>query len=135
MARVIDFNRFRNYEELQELTDAERVLYDQAQMRIVFGADVKFDERGKPIETGRGSKSNITATHLAALQKEQERINRLKSEALLAATSDAGSISATDLPAAMQGEVDKLKAATEAAEKAREDFERRLADLNAAPAL
>jgi hypothetical protein len=133
--RVIDFNRFRNYEELQELTEAERVLYDQAQLRIVFGADVKFDERGKPIETGRGSKSNVTATHLAALQKEQERISRLKSEALLAATSDASSISATDLPDAMKDEVDKLRASVAAAEKARADFEHRLAELNAEPAL
>jgi hypothetical protein len=84
MIRSIDFNRFRNAEELEELTDEERVLYDRAQERLVFGADVKFDEKGRPIEQGIGSPGRESKQHLAALQKEQERINRLKAEARLA---------------------------------------------------
>jgi hypothetical protein len=106
--RVIDFNRFRDAGEQSELTDAELELYDQAQERLVFGANFRRDSRGNPIEDGIGSPGRETRQHLAALEKEKELINRLKAEARLAAE-----VPAADLPpdpAALQRQIDDLKA-------------------------
>jgi hypothetical protein len=108
--RSIDFNRVRNEEELAELTPEERRLYDEAQTRIVFGHDYKNRIRpdGSIQENGIGSELNQSIHHRIALQKEQERINRLKAEARLAATAPATGLPAD--PAALQEQIDELKA-------------------------
>jgi len=52
------------------LTPAEAA---EKEAEAVFGIGFKRDAKGRPIETGKGSKAQQTSQHLAALQKNEGR--------------------------------------------------------------
>jgi hypothetical protein len=80
-----DPNRFRDAQELAELNPDERLIYEEAQTKLVFGANYTRDPKtGLPQEQGIGSPGRESQQHLAELQKQKERISRLKAEAKLA---------------------------------------------------
>lgn len=56
-------------DEIAIMTPDEIRAWREAEMRNVFGHDVKFDANGRPIETGIGSAGNETESHFAALEK------------------------------------------------------------------
>jgi hypothetical protein len=45
----------------------------EQEAEMVFGIGYKRDAKGRPIETGKGSKVQQTSQHLAALQKNEGR--------------------------------------------------------------
>jgi hypothetical protein len=44
-----------------------------AEFRAVFGENAKRDNKGQPIEVGKGSKAQQTSQHVAAVQKWEGR--------------------------------------------------------------
>jgi hypothetical protein len=66
--------RAQSDEQIANMTPDVRRLYDEAAAVNVFGVGYQRDASGRPIETGRGSPGNMTASAKAALAKfEAER--------------------------------------------------------------
>ena len=68
--------------ELAELSPADRLKYERAQLENVYGHDVKF-KNGVPQEVGLGSVGNTNVNHERALQAQKS--GREINEAILAA--------------------------------------------------
>jgi hypothetical protein len=58
-------------EEWDELTPEEKRAHLIAEERAVFGADVKHDKHGNPIEQGIGARGHETANHFRALATDE----------------------------------------------------------------
>jgi hypothetical protein len=67
-------------EELDELSPADRLKYERAQIENIYGHDVQF-KNGKPVEKGLGSPGNENINHLRAL--EAQKAGREMNEAIL----------------------------------------------------
>jgi hypothetical protein len=96
--------RPQGHDQIMSMDPATRAGYERAAEVNVFGVGFERDRAGKPIERGIGSEHNQSLQHRAALQAEADRKSMLR----LAATAPATGLPAD--PAALQEQIDELKA-------------------------
>jgi hypothetical protein len=65
--------KYRDSEEVQRMSAGERAQYQREQEVAVFGVNAQRGPDGQMVEQGKGSKSQQTAQHREALEKENWR--------------------------------------------------------------
>jgi hypothetical protein len=96
--------RPQGYDQIASMDPATRAAYEHAAETYTYGVGFERDRAGRPIERGIGSEHNQSLQHRAALQAEADRKSMLR----LAATAPATGLPAD--PAALQEQIDELKA-------------------------